>query len=178
MEEDEIFLRKDRRFLTFLTDDEAKKERMPKRPFREMLMSEESVDEDEDEADEEDDEEEEDVLESARVRRCDHEDDTGAGEAWAAGTAAAVAAAAAAAATSCSLERRGSGRRRRERSRLRRRGSRIILDGGKKTCRSLHGPFMGAAVECSLWVSTRCATESQFGGGCGMSGDVAWSVQP
>jgi hypothetical protein len=43
--------------LTFLTDEEAKKERMPKRLFREMFNNEDEVEEDDDE------------LESARARR-------------------------------------------------------------------------------------------------------------
>jgi hypothetical protein len=42
--------------LTFLTADEAKKERMPKRLLREMFSSEDEVDDDDDE------------LESARAR--------------------------------------------------------------------------------------------------------------
>ena len=87
--------------MTFLTDDEAKKERMPKRLFREMLYSEDEVDE------------EAEVLESARERRRDCEGI----EEGAAATEAGMAAAAAAA--SCSLEWRRLARRRRELSGLR-----------------------------------------------------------
>jgi hypothetical protein len=84
--------------LTFLTDDEAKKARIPKRLFREMLSSEDEV------------EEAADVLESARARRW-YCEGIGAG--------AATAAEAAAAAASCSLECRRSARRRRVLSGLR-----------------------------------------------------------
>ena len=41
--------RNEGRFLTFLTEEEAKKERMPKRLLREMFIRDDEVDEDDDE---------------------------------------------------------------------------------------------------------------------------------
>jgi hypothetical protein len=120
-------LRNDRRFLTFLTDEEAKKERMPQRLFREMFINEDEVDDDDEE------------LESARARRCEW-DAVGMGSATGAETAAAAAAA------SCSLECRRSARRRRVLSGLRRRGSRIMLDRSKTAEQILHGAFIDIRV--------------------------------
>jgi hypothetical protein len=109
-----------------LTDEEAKKERIPKRLFREMFISEDEVDDDDEE------------LESARARaRCCEWDTIGAGSATGAETAAAAAAAA-----SCSLECRRSARRRRVLSGLRRRGSRIIFDRSRIAEQFLQGAFI------------------------------------
>jgi hypothetical protein len=104
--------------LTFLTDDEAKKERMPKRLFREMFISEDEVDDDDEE------------LESARARAPREWEDIGAGSATGAETAAAAAAA------SCSRDCRRSARRRRVLSGLRWR-SLMVPDRSKQ----LHNSF-------------------------------------
>lgn len=87
-----------------------KKERMPNRVGREMLTSEDDVDDDPE------------VLESARAREATARDTT-------CDVAGAAMAAAAAAAASCSLECRRSARLRRELSGLRRRDSRIVTGG-------------------------------------------------
>lgn len=112
--------------MTFFTDEEAKKERMPNRLFREMFSKEDEVDDDDDDDDDVDDE-----LESERARRCECDDDCMARSARAA----------AAAAASCSLDRRRSARRRRVLSGLRRRWSRIMIDGfNDNLWMFLHGP--------------------------------------
>jgi hypothetical protein len=118
-------LRNERRFLTFLTDDETKKERKPKRLFREMLSSEDEVDDDDDE------------FESARERPCGWVD-IGTGSATAVETTEAAAAAA-----SCSLDCRRSARRRRVLSGLRRRGSPGLI---MLASHFLHGPFISVGV--------------------------------
>jgi hypothetical protein len=132
--------RNERRFLTFRTEEEAKKARIPKRLFRETFTNEDEV-EDDDDGDEDDDEEE---LELERERRRSREVVVVVvGSGGAAGEAEAEAAAEAAmAAASCSLECRRSARRRRELSGLRRRGSRIISDTTNST-HDLHGPSFG-----------------------------------
>jgi hypothetical protein len=119
-----------------LTDDEAKKDRMPKRLFREMLSSDDEVEDDDEE------------LESARARR------RWEWECIEAGSATAAEAAAAAAAASCSLECRRSARRRRVLSGLRRRGSRIILGGSRQASQFLHGSFIG--FECNSNIHAIC----------------------
>lgn len=135
-------MRNERRFLTFLTDEEAKKERIPQRLFREMFINEDEVDDD-------------DELESARARPWEWEWDTiGAGSAMGAETAAAAAAAA-----SCSLECRRSARRRRVLSGLRRRGSRMMLDRSKTAEQFLHGAFIDVLVYFRLF--TRYSIRSQ-----------------
>jgi len=101
--------------LTFLTDEEAKKARMPQRLLREMFIKPDDVDDAIVEAD---------VVESAR----DRAKDCGCAGVLDAGCdGEATATAAAAAAASCSLEVLRSARRRRELSGLRRRGSRFIF---------------------------------------------------
>jgi hypothetical protein len=131
-----------------LTDEEAKKERMPQRLFREMFINEDEVDDDDEE------------LESARARRCEW-DAVGMGSATGAETAAAAAAAA-----SCSLECRRSARRRRVLSGLRRRGSRIMLDRSKTAEQILHGAFIDVrgvfsciyAIFDRVSIGSRCAS--------------------
>ena len=120
--------RNDGRFRTRFEADRVKKERIPKRVGREMLSSEDDVDEDAE------------VLESARDRSelCDA---IGTG-AWVA-VAVTAAAAAAAAAASCSLECRRSARLRRELSGLRRRGSRIVYRSAQNSFRASQGPIIG-----------------------------------